>query len=80
MSASFIVVRISFGIRPVCQTDYGSKRLGREVIATALAVQNLCWGIVAVFAGGMADRFGNVKVIVAGTIRYKFLTFHFAIS
>jgi MFS family permease len=26
--------------------------------------------MVAVFAGGMADRFGNVKVIVVGTIRY----------
>ena len=43
---------------------------GREVISMALAVQNLCWGIVAVFAGGLADRFGNVKVIVAGTVLY----------
>ncbi len=45
---------------------------GREVISVALAIQNLFWGIVAVFAGGMADRFGNVKVIVAGTILYAF--------
>jgi len=36
----------------------------------ALAVQNLCWGIIAVFAGGLADRFGNAKAIVAGTILY----------
>lgn len=43
---------------------------GREVISVALAVQNLFWGIVTVFAGGMADRFGNVKVIVVGTILY----------
>jgi MFS family permease len=43
---------------------------GREVISVALAVQNLCWGIVAVFAGGLADRFGNAKVIVAGTVLY----------
>ena len=43
---------------------------GRETISTALALQNLCWGIVAVFAGGLADRFGNVKVIVAGSILY----------
>lgn len=43
---------------------------GREVISVALAVQNLFWGIVAVFAGGLADRFGNVKVIVVGTILY----------
>jgi MFS family permease len=25
---------------------------------------------VAVFAGGLADRFGNVKVVVAGTLFY----------
>lgn len=43
---------------------------GREVISVALAVQNLCWGIIAVFAGGLADRFGNVKVIVTGTLVY----------
>jgi predicted MFS family arabinose efflux permease len=43
---------------------------GREVISVALAVQNLCWGIIAVFAGGLADRFGNAKVIVAGTLVY----------
>ena len=43
---------------------------GREVISVALAVQNLFWGIVAVFAGGIADRFGNVRVVVAGTILY----------
>jgi hypothetical protein len=33
----------------------------------ALSIQNLFWGIVAVFAGGLADRFGNVKVVAAGT-------------
>ncbi len=37
----------------------------------ALAIQNLFWGIVAVFAGGLADRYGNVKVIFAGTILYS---------
>ena len=43
---------------------------GREVISTALALQNIVWGIVAVFAGGLADRFGNVKVIFSGTLLY----------
>ena len=43
---------------------------GREVISVALALQNLIWGIAAVFAGGLADRFGNAKVIVAGTLLY----------
>ena len=45
---------------------------GREIISVALAVQNLFWGIIAVFAGGLADRFGNAKVIVAGTLVYAF--------
>ena len=36
----------------------------------ALAVQNLFWGIIAVFAGGLADRFGNVKVVAVGTVLY----------
>lgn len=36
----------------------------------ALAIQNLFWGIAAIFAGGLADRFGNVKVVTAGTLFY----------
>jgi predicted MFS family arabinose efflux permease len=43
---------------------------GREVISIALAIQNLFWGIIAFFAGGLADRFGNVKVVIAGTLIY----------
>ena len=60
--------RSSFGlfVKPITAAN----GWGREVISVALALQNLFWGIFAVFAGGMADRFGNVKVIVAGTILY----------
>lgn len=60
--------RSSFGlfVRPI--TD--ANGWGREVISMALAIQNLFWGIVAVFAGGLADRFGNLKVILAGTGLY----------
>ena len=43
---------------------------GREVISLALALQNLCWGVVAVFAGAAADKFGNVKVIVVASLLY----------
>ncbi len=43
---------------------------GREVISLALAIQNLVWGVVAVFAGGLADRFGNLKVVLGGTLLY----------
>ena len=60
--------RSGFGlfVKPITEAN----NWGREVISVALAVQNLFWGIVAVFAGAMADRFGNVKVIVAGTLFY----------
>ena len=60
--------RSGFGlfVKPITEAN----GWGREVISVALAVQNLFWGIVAVFAGGLADRFGNVKVIVGGTILY----------
>jgi predicted MFS family arabinose efflux permease len=39
---------------------------GRNVLSFALAIQNLAWGVIAVFAGGLADRYGNLKVILAG--------------
>ena len=60
--------RSGFGlfVKPITEAN----QWGREVISVALAIQNLFWGIVAVFAGGMADRFGNVKVIVVGTLLY----------
>jgi MFS family permease len=61
-------LRASFGmfVKPISDV-YG---WGRDIIATALAIQNLTWGIVAVFAGGLADKFGNVKVIVSAALLY----------
>jgi len=43
---------------------------GVAIIATALAIQNLSWGIVSVFAGGLADRYGNLKVILSAVFLY----------
>jgi len=60
--------RSGFGlfVKPITEAN----GWGREIISMALAVQNLFWGIIAVFAGGLADRFGNVKVLIAGTLIY----------
>lgn len=44
---------------------------GRDIIGLALAIQNLTWGVVAVLAGGLADRFGNTVVIIAGALLYS---------
>ena len=43
---------------------------GRDIIATALAIQNLSWGIIAVFAGGLADKYGNLRVILTAIAIY----------
>ena len=41
---------------------------GRDVFALALALQNLLWGVSQPIAGMVADRFGPVRVLCAGTL------------
>lgn len=41
-----------------------------EMFSFAMAVQNLVWGMGQPFAGGLADRFGTVKVLVTGLVLY----------
>jgi MFS family permease len=68
------IVTLSMGIRhgfglwlqPVTM-DRG---WSRESFAFALAVQNLVWGLAGPFTGMVADRFGAVRVIVAGALLY----------
>jgi MFS family permease len=43
---------------------------GREVFALSVAIQTLLYGAAQPFAGAIADRFGTVRVIIAGTILY----------
>src|SRR6202045_188382 len=43
---------------------------GRDVFSMAFAIQNLLWGIGQPFAGAVADRFGTVRVLCAGSIMY----------
>src|SRR5262249_34661158 len=43
---------------------------GREIFSVALAVQNLLWGVFQPFAGGVADRYGAVRVLWVGAIAY----------
>jgi len=74
MLSACMLLLLSFGFRsgfglfvkPV--TD--ANGWGREVISFALAIQNLSWGVFAAVSGGLADRFGNVKVVIGGTIFY----------
>jgi MFS family permease len=43
---------------------------GREVFALSVAMQTLLYGAAQPFSGAIADRFGTVRVIIAGTILY----------
>jgi MFS family permease len=43
---------------------------GRDVFAFALALQNLLWGIGQPLAGMIADRFGTVRVLCAGSLMF----------
>lgn len=60
--------RSSFGLFVKPMSEFHN--WGRDTIATALAIQNLSWGIVSVFAGGLADRYGNLKVIITAVFLY----------
>jgi predicted MFS family arabinose efflux permease len=67
-----LIVGIAMGLRQVMglyltpmTTELG---IGREPFSTAMAVANLAWGLCAVFAGMVADRYGAGRVVVAGTL------------
>ena len=68
------IVTLSMGIRhgfglwlqPITQ-DQG---WGRQEFAFAMAIQNLSWGFMGIFAGMVADRFGAFRVIALGAVIY----------
>jgi len=61
-------IRHGFGLwlQPITQSQGWS----RETFAFAIAIQNLAWGVFAIFAGMVSDRFGAFRVIVAGALCY----------
>ena len=69
-----LIVSLAMGIRhgfglwmqPMTQT----MGWGREDFAMAVAVQNISWGLVGVFSGMLADRFGAFRVIIVGALLY----------
>ena len=69
-----LIVSVAMGIRhgfglwmqPMTQ----SMGWGREDFAMAIAVQNISWGLMGVFSGMLADRYGAFRVIIIGAIAY----------
>lgn len=57
-----------------------AREWGRDVLAMALAVQNLAWGVFAVIAGGIADRYGNIKVMLVAIVLYASGMFMMSVS
>ena len=68
------IVTLSMGIRhgfglwllPITQ-EMGWTR---QSFAQAIAIQNLSWGLIGIFAGMFADRFGAFRVLMGGAVLY----------
>ena len=70
--AAGTIVGMAMGLRQVMglylkpmTTDLG---IGREPFSDAMAIANLVWGIAAIVAGAVADKYGSGRVIVAGAL------------
>jgi predicted MFS family arabinose efflux permease len=69
-----MIVTLSMGIRhgfglwlqPITQEQGWS----RQAFSLAIAIQNLSWGVIGVFAGMLADKLGAFRVLLAGAVLY----------
>jgi MFS family permease len=61
-------IRHGFGLwlQPITQ----AQGWGRQEFAFAMAIQNLAWGFMGIFAGMVADKFGAFRVIALGAVIY----------
>jgi predicted MFS family arabinose efflux permease len=70
--AAGVICGIAMGLRqvmglylPPMTNELG---IGREPFSTAMAIANLTWGLGAVLAGMVADRYGAGRVVVSGVL------------
>ncbi|RYF74670.1 MAG: MFS transporter, partial [Comamonadaceae bacterium] len=69
-----MIVTLSMGIRhgfglwlqPITQEQGWT----RQTFSLAIAIQNLSWGVMGVFAGMLADRLGAFRVLLIGAVLY----------
>jgi MFS family permease len=74
LACGAMVVTLSMGIRhgfglwlqPITQ----AQGWDRQTFAFAIAIQNLAWGFIGIFAGMLADRFGAFRVLLGGALLY----------
>ena len=79
-----MLVLLSFGYRAgfglFMQPMSEARGWGRDVLALAFAIQNLAWGVFAIIAGGLVDKYGNLKVLFAGVLCYAAGMYSMALS
>jgi MFS family permease len=67
-----IIVGMAMGLRQVMglylKPMTTELEIGREPFSNAMAIANLVWGIGAVMAGAIADRYGAGRVVVASAL------------
>ncbi|MGH8706043.1 MAG: MFS transporter [Burkholderiales bacterium] len=65
--AGCLILSVGFGVRAgfglFLQPMSLENGWGRETFSLAMAIQNLIWGALGPFAGGIADRYGNGRVV-----------------
>jgi predicted MFS family arabinose efflux permease len=70
--AAGLIVGVAMGLRQVMGLYLppmtAALGIGVQPFSTSMAVANLIWGIGAVFAGMIADRYGAGRVVVGGTL------------
>jgi MFS family permease len=69
-----VILCLSFGARAgmglylqPLSLEYG---WGRQIFSFAMAIQNLAWGALGPFAGGLADRYGAGRVVAGAGLAY----------
>jgi MFS family permease len=74
LTCGAIILCLSFGARAgmglylqPLSLEYG---WGREIFSMAMALQNLIWGALGPFAGGLADRYGAGRVVALAGLFY----------
>lgn len=69
-----LIISLSLGIRSAMglfiKPMSMDLSLGREVFGLGIAISNLLWGLASPFLGGVADRFGTMRVALAGAVAY----------
>src|SRR3990172_5231974 len=72
--ACCLILCIGFGVRAglglFLQPMSLENHWGRETFSFAMAIQNLVWGALGPFAGGIADRYGNGRVVAFCGLMY----------